>query len=83
MDSNDIDCSGILFINITGRLSVAIFGLTFNLADESGIEYPVLLTNWNATNGPWMEPEDSRIEYHLRAEINGRDLLCVIALMHG
>ncbi|PUU83787.1 hypothetical protein B9Z19DRAFT_752771 [Tuber borchii] len=37
--------------NILGRLSVALFGLAFNLKDEKGIEYPILATNW--TSASW------------------------------
>ena len=40
-----------LLTNILGRLSVAIFGLAFNLNDEKGIEYPILATNW--TSASW------------------------------
>ena len=35
-----------LLSNILGRLSVAIFGLAFNLKDGEGIIYPILATNW-------------------------------------
>ena len=37
-----------LLTNILGRLSVAIFGLAFNLKDEKRIEYPTLATNWTS-----------------------------------
>ncbi|KAF8245479.1 hypothetical protein K440DRAFT_646264 [Wilcoxina mikolae CBS 423.85] len=43
-----------IFVNVAGRLSVAIFGLTFNLPDESVIEYPHQVTDWNAAKDPWM-----------------------------
>ena len=36
------------FVNIAGRLSVAIFGLTFNLKDLPGIEFPIMVSNWTA-----------------------------------
>jgi len=38
-----------LFLNITGRLSVAIFGLTYNLVDDAVTEYPTLTTYWNSS----------------------------------
>ncbi|KAG0634068.1 hypothetical protein HOY80DRAFT_1100936 [Tuber brumale] len=37
-----------LFTNVVGRLSVAIFGLAYNMADKTGIEYPILATNWTS-----------------------------------
>ncbi|CAZ84205.1 unnamed protein product [Tuber melanosporum] len=37
-----------LLTNVIGRLSVANFGLTFNMTDKKGIEYPVLATNWTS-----------------------------------
>jgi len=40
-----------LIINVFGRLSVAVFGLTYNMMDQTGIEYPILSTNW--TSVPW------------------------------
>jgi len=36
-----------LLVNIIGRLSVAGFGLTFDLNELPGIEYPVLLPDWS------------------------------------
>ena len=38
-----------LFLNITGRLSVALFGLTYNLVDDFVTEYPTLTTYWNSS----------------------------------
>ena len=35
-----------LMINVFGRLSVAVFGLTYNMMDRTGIQYPILSTNW-------------------------------------
>lgn len=35
-----------LFANITSRLSVASFGLTFELNDVADIEYPIMVTDW-------------------------------------
>ncbi|KAG0137915.1 hypothetical protein HOY82DRAFT_666824 [Tuber indicum] len=37
-----------LITNVVGRLSVAIFGLAYNMADKTGIEYPILATNWTS-----------------------------------
>jgi len=36
-----------LIVNIIGRLSVAAFGLTFDLNEQPGIDYPIKITNWN------------------------------------
>ena len=38
-----------LFVNITGRFSVAIFGLTYNLADDSVRKSPNVVTNWTSS----------------------------------
>ncbi|KAK1833234.1 hypothetical protein QBC39DRAFT_370122 [Podospora conica] len=38
-----------MVVNVGGRLSVAAFGLTFDLDEVSGIEYPVVVANWNAS----------------------------------
>ena len=35
-----------LITNVLGRLSVATFGLAYNMMDKKGIEYPILATNW-------------------------------------
>ena len=40
-----------LITNVLGRLSVAIFGLAYNMMDKTGIEYPILATNW--TSAAW------------------------------
>jgi hypothetical protein len=46
-----------LVVNILGRLSVAVFGLTYDLNENAGIEYPVLLPDFS---GPeWMRREQS------------------------
>ncbi|KAG0633223.1 hypothetical protein HOY80DRAFT_930306 [Tuber brumale] len=37
-----------LVTNVIGRLSVAIFGLSYNMPDKTGIEYPILATNWTS-----------------------------------
>ncbi|KAG0634069.1 hypothetical protein HOY80DRAFT_1100958 [Tuber brumale] len=31
--------------NVVGRLSVAVFGLAYNMTEKAGIEYPILATN--------------------------------------
>jgi len=36
-----------LLLSMAGRLSVAVFGLTFDLTEVTGIEYPVTVANWN------------------------------------
>lgn len=38
-----------LLFNIIGRLSVAGFGLTFDLNEVDGIEYPVKVTSWDTS----------------------------------
>ncbi|KAG0634063.1 hypothetical protein HOY80DRAFT_1100913, partial [Tuber brumale] len=43
-----------LVTNVVGRLSVAIFGLAYNMTDKTGIEYPILATNW--TSALWTDP---------------------------
>ena len=40
-----------LITNVLGRLSVAIFGLGYNMIDESGFDYITLATNW--TSASW------------------------------
>jgi len=35
-----------LFVNITGRFSVALFGLTYNLLDDPTDIPPLRTTNW-------------------------------------
>ncbi|KAG0633224.1 hypothetical protein HOY80DRAFT_653717 [Tuber brumale] len=37
-----------LVTNVIGRLSVAIFGLAYNTTEKTGIEYPILATNWTS-----------------------------------
>ena len=36
-------------INITGRFSVAIFGLTYNLVDDSVEKPSIFITNWTSS----------------------------------
>jgi len=38
-----------LFFNITGRFSVAIFGLTYNLVDDLVEDPPTYTTNWTSS----------------------------------
>jgi len=38
-----------LSMNITGRFSVAIFGLTYNLVDEYVTDFPAEYTNWTSS----------------------------------
>ncbi|KAF8246319.1 hypothetical protein K440DRAFT_685595 [Wilcoxina mikolae CBS 423.85] len=44
-----------LFINVAGRLSVAVFGLSFNIADQPEVLYPLTMSNWSPPN--WIHPE--------------------------
>ena len=37
-----------LITNILGRLSVAIFGLAFNMNEEKKLKHPPLETNWSS-----------------------------------
>lgn len=39
-----------LLADIIGRISVAAFGLTFDLNEEPRIEYPTKLTNWGTSD---------------------------------
>jgi len=39
-----------LVTNVFGRLTVAIFGLAYNMMDQTGIEYPILATNWTSVS---------------------------------
>jgi hypothetical protein len=42
-----------LLFNIAGRLSVALFGLTFDINEVDGIEFPVMVTDWSKVD--WTE----------------------------
>ncbi|KAK5655738.1 hypothetical protein OQA88_5275 [Cercophora sp. LCS_1] len=44
-----------LVVNIIGRLSVAAFGLTYDLNENAGIDYPVMLPDFGARE--WMKLE--------------------------
>jgi hypothetical protein len=48
-----------LLVNIVGRLSVAAFGLTYNLDENVGVEYPIAVTDFSGF--PWMIERDSEI----------------------
>ncbi|CUS15589.1 unnamed protein product [Tuber aestivum] len=37
-----------LMANLIGRSSVAVFGLAYNMTDKTGIEDPILATNWTS-----------------------------------
>ncbi|PWW74783.1 hypothetical protein C7212DRAFT_353404 [Tuber magnatum] len=39
-----------LIINVVGRLSVAIFGLAYNMTDKTGVEVPILGTDWKSAS---------------------------------
>ncbi|PUU83795.1 hypothetical protein B9Z19DRAFT_1038365 [Tuber borchii] len=54
-----------LLINIFGRLSVAVFGLTYNTMDRTGIEYPILSTNWDSVS--WAGYSNASAIYDLGA----------------
>ena len=49
-----------LITNVLGRLSVATFGLAYNMVDEKGIEYPILATNWTSVS--WTNHVDTDSE---------------------
>jgi hypothetical protein len=42
-----------LLFNFAGRLSVALFGLTFDLNEVDGIEFPVMVADWGRVD--WFE----------------------------
>jgi len=44
-----------LFINVAGRLSVAVFGLSFNIEDQPGVLHPATMSNWSTTD--WIHPK--------------------------
>ena len=57
-----------LITNILGRLSVALFGLAFNIKDEKGIYYPILATNW--TSALWTRSLNT-----LGSDVNGYEIV--------
>ncbi|KAK3349081.1 hypothetical protein B0T25DRAFT_569733 [Lasiosphaeria hispida] len=46
-----------LTVNIIGRLSVAAFGLTYDLNENAGVEYPPKVTDFGSSN--WINGNDS------------------------
>jgi hypothetical protein len=38
-----------LLVSIVGRLSVAAFGLTYDLNEQPGLEYPIKITDWHTS----------------------------------
>ncbi|KAF8243857.1 hypothetical protein K440DRAFT_605725 [Wilcoxina mikolae CBS 423.85] len=64
-------------VNISGRLSVAIFGLTFNLAETGLIEYPVQRANWSE-NPTGMKQVSKRILWELNSSQNQPNLLEIL-----
>ena len=73
-----------LIINVLGRLSVAIFGLAYNMMDKTGIDYPILATNWTSVS--WTSDVDTTInqadeEMELDKEATeGKDTTSIILL---
>ncbi|KAG0635123.1 hypothetical protein HOY80DRAFT_1094809 [Tuber brumale] len=63
-----------LVTNVVGRLSVAIFGLAYNMTDKTGIENPILVTN--GTSALWTDrilfnkTSNTRVDQNLR---HGKD----------
>jgi len=83
-----------LLVNITGRFSVAIFGLTYNLVDDAIKVYPTLTTYWdssvllakNATNFEVVEEslrKNSTPRQYLGCIATLIDLSCSIILRFG
>ena len=54
-----------LLLSVGGRLSVAVFGLTFDLNEASGVEYPVMIANWNASLLQAPAPPDPHAKPHV------------------
>ncbi|KAH7558279.1 hypothetical protein J3E72DRAFT_370553 [Bipolaris maydis] len=52
-----------LLANITGRLSVAAFGLTFDLNKEPRIEYPIKIANWGTDD--WFDDSALSRDYEI------------------
>ncbi|PUU75109.1 hypothetical protein B9Z19DRAFT_1131900 [Tuber borchii] len=59
-----------LFMNITGRLSVAIFGLTYNLKDNSTSIYPTLTTDWTYSGLVGKNTLDFEVEKNSRSYLD-------------
>lgn len=62
-----------LVINIFGRLSVAIFGLAYNMTNETGIDYPILGTNWTSVS--WTGQADTLASLDQIKRAEGRDTI--------
>ncbi|KAK0711757.1 hypothetical protein B0H67DRAFT_491133 [Lasiosphaeris hirsuta] len=50
-----------LVVNIIGRLSVAIFGLTYDLNEKAGVEYPVTLPDFGTRGWMQLDGPDSNL----------------------
>jgi hypothetical protein len=46
-----------LLVNIIGRLAVATFGLTYDLNENAGVDYPVMLNDFGSRD--WMQLDTS------------------------
>jgi hypothetical protein len=68
-----------LVVNISGRLSVAIFGLTFNLAETLGIEYPIQRSNWSEPSSSKSYPHHIRDRFDIIANVS-QWIACAITL---
>jgi len=55
-----------LLVNVTGRFSVAVFGLTYNLKDNSTNIYPTLTSDWTYSGLVGKNPLDFDVEKNLR-----------------
>jgi len=55
-----------LLMNITGRFSVAVFGLTYNLKDNSTNIYPTLTTDWKYSGLVGKNTLDFEVEKNVR-----------------
>src|ERR1044071_4645827 len=51
-----------LFINIVGRLSIAILGLTYDMNEATSIVYPVQITDWSTPH--WFNTSRDSIPIH-------------------
>lgn len=77
-----------LFVNVTGRLSVAIFGLTYNLEDKPIEIPPTLITDWNSTvlfagNGTKSEGEEKGIRKNSTLNENTSFLQQILLTLHA
>jgi hypothetical protein len=72
------------FVNIAGRLSVAIFGLAFNLHDQPKADYPVHIANWAADPnhlGDWIAFPGNI--YTEESRLDGNNLILVHFVTRG